>query len=283
MNKILHLLGEGFKNIWRHKMTALTAILSLFIALYIVGVIATAGNNTHKVLHYLRSKYKIEVFFSQDVSNEKAVGFIHKIKKIEGVRTATIIEKEDAVRIFKDQFGEDIEELLGYNPLPVSAVVNVNRNQRNFFNVEPIIKSVVDDYNNIYKLKRGINISYQNDGNEDYFINGIENRIEQIIANLLDNAISFSEDNKDVLVKVSKLKDNNIQINILDEGQGFKEKDTNKIFKRFYSNRPDKFGQHSGLGLNIVKNLVELHNATIRASNRPDRKGASMEIIFPKA
>ena len=142
MNKILHLLGEGIKNIWRHKMTALTAIFSLFIALYIVGVIATAGNNTHKVLHYLRSKYKIEVFFSQDVSNEKAVGFIHKIKKIEGVRTATIIEKEDAVRIFKDQFGEDIEELLGYNPLPVSAVVNVNRNQRNFFNVEPIIKEI---------------------------------------------------------------------------------------------------------------------------------------------
>ena len=149
--------------------------------------------------------------------------------------------------------------------------------------VEPIIKSVVDDYNNIYRLKRGIKISYKNDGNNNYFINGIENRIEQIIANLLDNAISFSEDNKDVLVKVSKLNDSNIQINILDEGQGFKEKDTNKIFKRFYSNRPDKFGQHSGLGLNIVKNLVELHNATIRASNRSDQKGASMEIIFPKA
>ena len=72
-------------------------------------------------------------------------------------------------------------------------------------------------------------------------------------------------------------------INILDEGQGFKEKDTNKIFQRFYSNRPDKFGQHSGLGLNIVKNLVDLHNATIKASNRTDQKGASMEIIFPKA
>ena len=150
-------------------------------------------------------------------------------------------------------------------------------------NIEPIIKSVVDDYNNIYKLKRGIKISYENDGKNKYLINGIENRIEQIIANLLDNAISFSEDNKDVIVKVSKLKDDNILVNILDEGQGFKEKDTNKIFKRFYSNRPDKFGQHSGLGLNIVKNLVELHNATIRASNRLDRKGASMEIIFPKA
>ena len=43
-----------------------------------------------------------------------------------------------------------------------------------------------------------------------------------------------------------------------------------------------KFGQHSGLGLNIVKNLVDLHNATIKATNRQDKKGASMEIEFPK-
>ena len=148
--------------------------------------------------------------------------------------------------------------------------------------IEPIIKSVVDDFNNIYTLKRGIKISYQNDGKSRYYINGIENRIEQIVANLLDNAISFSKDNSDVKVKVSKLNDNKVIIKILDEGQGFKEKDTNKIFKRFYSNRPDKFGQHSGLGLNIVKNLVDLHNATIKASNRSDQKGASMEIVFPK-
>ena len=81
---------------------------------------------------------------------------------------------------------------------------------------------------------------------------------------------------------MSKSIDKQVVINILDEGQGFKEIDTNKIFKRFYSNRPDKFGQHSGLGLNIVKNLVDLHNATIKASNRTDRMGANMEIIFPK-
>ena len=148
--------------------------------------------------------------------------------------------------------------------------------------IEPIIKSVVDDFNNIYKLKRGISISYENDGKGRYYINGIENRIEQIIANLLDNAISFSKDEGNVKVQVSKLSDNNVAISVLDQGQGFKEKDTNKIFNRFYSNRPDKFGQHSGLGLNIVKNLVDLHNATIKASNRMDQNGASMEIIFPK-
>ena len=148
--------------------------------------------------------------------------------------------------------------------------------------IEPIIKSVVDDFNNIYKLKRGINIFYKNDKNKKYLIYGIENRIEQIVANLLENAISFSDDNKEVTVAVSKTKENKVVIRVLDEGEGFKEKDTKKIFNRFYSNRPDKFGQHSGLGLNIVKNLVDLHNASIEASNRRDQKGASMEIIFPQ-
>ena len=148
--------------------------------------------------------------------------------------------------------------------------------------IEPIIKSVVDDFNNIYKLKRGIKISYENDKKNKYFVNGIENRIEQIIANLLDNSVSFSDNNKEVLVKVSKSNDKKVIINVLDEGEGFKEKDTKKIFNRFYSNRPDKFGQHSGLGLNIVKNLVDLHSATIIASNRTNQKGANIEIVFPK-
>src|SRR6056300_101848 len=126
----------------------------------------------------------------------------------------------------------------------------------------PIIKSVVDDYNNIYQAKKGINISFLNDGSKSYVISGIENRIEQIIANHLEKQIV---------------------INILDEGPGFKERDTSKIFQRFYSNRPDKFGQHSGLGLNIVKNLTDLHNASINALNRTDKRGANLEIIFSKA
>jgi len=147
----------------------------------------------------------------------------------------------------------------------------------------PIIQSVVDDYNNIYQAKNGIKISYKNDGNKSYIINGIENRIEQIIANLLDNSISFSKKNQNIEVKVTKNSNNQVIINIIDEGPGFKERDTTKIFKRFYSNRPDKFGQHSGLGLNIVKNLIELHKASITASNRLDKNGANLELVFPRA
>ena len=71
-----------------------------------------------------------------------------------------------------------------------------------------------------------------------------------------------------------------INLKVIDQGEGFKEKDTSKIFNRFYSNRPEKFGKHSGLGLNIVKNLVELHSGNISATNNKD-KGAKIEINFP--
>ena len=106
--------------------------------------------------------------------------------------------------------------------------------------------------------------------------------IEQIIANLLDNSVSFSDDNKKINILLNSDSDGYVKVNVIDEGRGFKELDTKKIFKRFYSNRPDKFGEHSGLGLNIVKNLVELHNGTIIAKNNKD-KGANVEIIFPSA
>jgi two-component system sensor histidine kinase ChvG len=145
-----------------------------------------------------------------------------------------------------------------------------------------IANSVVDDFNSIYNSKRGIEIELKTNNDKDYVILGIGNRIEQIIANLLDNSISFSKDNQTIDVVLSKDKDKNTLLKVIDKGEGFKENDTKKIFKRFYSNRPKIFGEHSGLGLNIVKNLVELHKGTIFASNNIDQKGAKIEITFPK-
>ena len=159
--------------------------------------------------------------------------------------------------------------------------VALSKEKMNKINLEPIIQSVVDDYNNIHKVKKDIDLKYENDGKKEYFINGIENRIEQIIANLLDNSISFSKKGSSIFINVSNTLENMVSVKILDEGEGFKEKDTSRIFNRFYSNRPDKFGEHSGLGLNIVKNLVDLHDGEIEASNRIDTIGAMIEIRFP--
>ena len=70
---------------------------------------------------------------------------------------------------------------------------------------------------------------------------------------------------------------------VIDEGIGFSEKNTDKIFNRFYSNRPEKFGEHSGLGLNIVKSIVEMHGGNVRALNRSDvESGAEIELELPK-
>ena len=67
-----------------------------------------------------------------------------------------------------------------------------------------------------------------------------------------------------------------------DEGPGFNEKNIHKVFNRFYTNRPEKFGEHSGLGLNIVKNIIELHGGSIVVSNQNgNKKGARIEVLLP--
>ena len=177
-----------------------------------------------------------------------------------------------------------IERLITDYSQMLKDEVALSKEKMKRINLKTIAQSVVDDFNNIYEAKRGIKIILNDLNNHDeYYINGIENRIEQIIANLLDNSISFSEDNKRILVEIFKDDKNGIILKVIDEGKGFKETNTKKIFDRFYSNRPDNFGEHSGLGLNIVKNLVELHGASVSAANNTARKGANIEIIFPKA
>ena len=176
-----------------------------------------------------------------------------------------------------------IERLITDYSQMLKDEVALSKEKMKKISLKLIAKSVVDDFNNIYERKRGIKIILSDNNElEEYNINGIENRIEQIIANLLDNSISFSSDNQKILVKISKDDSKKIILQVIDEGKGFKETNTKKIFDRFYSNRPDNFGEHSGLGLNIVKNLVDLHGATINATNNIEQKGANVEIAFPK-
>ena len=147
-----------------------------------------------------------------------------------------------------------------------------------------IIRNVTEDYKqNMTSLNKKIEIEVTNKKNEKkyFYILGIESRIEQVIANLLDNAISFSQSNSKILVEVNEIK-NDFLITFKDEGPGFSEKNIENIFKRFYSNRPKNFGKHSGLGLNIVKNIIELHKGKIKAVNRTDTTGAQIEVILPK-
>jgi len=191
-------------------------------------------------------------------------------------------EKEKLTKILTHDV-ERIERLITDYSQMLKDEVAITRESMKILDLKKITDSVVDDFNAIYNTKRGINIDLQfKNSGEKFNIKGIENRIEQVLANLLENSISFSKDNQNIVVKLSQKKDGKISLSVIDEGIGFKEKNTDKIFKRFYSNRPDKFGEHSGLGLNIVKNLVDLHGGQVIASNNVNKKGAKVEIIFPK-
>ena len=88
-------------------------------------------------------------------------------------------------------------------------------------NLKNILTSVVDDFNNIYNTKRGISVKLSANGSGNYKILGIENRIEQIIANLLDNSVSFSDDNKKINILLNSDSDGYVKVNVIDEGRGF--------------------------------------------------------------
>ena len=214
---------------------------------------------------------------------------VHEIRNpLASLKSASEIISETENKTLRDKLiniishdVERIERLVTDYSQMLKDEAAISSEQMKELDLKLITRSVVDDYNGVYNSKRGISVKLNTNGSKDYKILGIENRVEQIIANLLDNSISFSNDNQEIEVELEKAKNGSINLNVIDQGEGFKETDTNKIFNRFYSNRPEKFGEHSGLGLNIVKNLVELHNGQIRASNNDD-KGAKIEITFPK-
>ncbi|MFQ6611590.1 MAG: cell division protein FtsX, partial [Fidelibacterota bacterium] len=115
---------------------------SVFLSLLLVGSLIIVSQNTHKIIEYFRSKYKIEVFFTDAATQDRAENLVAEFRTIPGVRSTTLITKKDALRIFESQFGENILDLLGYNPLPISCVINVAKNKDNILMVDPIIDQI---------------------------------------------------------------------------------------------------------------------------------------------
>jgi len=114
---------------------------------------------------------------------------------------------------------------------------------------------------------------------------GQDGRIVQVLDNLLSNAVSFSPKGAEIIFDLS-IKDSPAQavLQILDEGPGIPENRLETVFHRFYSERPkgESFGDHSGLGLSIAKQIIEGHGGCLVASNR-DTGGACFTLTLPLA
>ena len=198
-------------------------------------------------------------------------------------KTTEKLEGEKLLKIINHDV-ERIERLITDYSQMLKDEASLSREKMSKINLIEIINNVTEDFKQDLKNQNKnieISIIKKINNKNGYFILGIENRIEQVIANLLDNSISFSESDHKIEIEVEETS-SNLVMSIKDEGPGFSETSPEKIFKRFYSNRPKSFGKHSGLGLNIVKNIVELHKGTIAASNRLNKKGAQVEVLLPK-
>jgi two-component system, OmpR family, sensor histidine kinase ChvG len=122
---------------------------------------------------------------------------------------------------------------------------------------------------NIVLNVEGCNSSVQFAKSKDYIVSGHDSRLSQVIVNLLENSISFSPKGGSIYISVRRLrKTNEIEIRVEDEGPGISEENLEKIFYRFYTDRPEVFGQNSGLGLNISQQIVHAHKGVIWAENR---------------
>lgn len=108
-------------------------------------------------------------------------------------------------------------------------------------------------------------------------VSGLESRLGQVVQNLLSNAVSFSK-HGDTITITARRRGDRVILTIDDEGPGIVNEQFEKIFDRFFTERPDieNFGSNSGLGLSISKQIVEAHRGTIMAENRKNRAG---EII----
>ena len=118
---------------------------------------------------------------------------------------------------------ERIERLITDYSQMLKDEVAISSEKMKKLDLRAITKSVVDDFNGIYNSKRGISINLKTNGSKELLILGIENRIEQIIANLLENSISFSKDNQNINVEINKEKNGIINLKVIDQGEGFKE------------------------------------------------------------
>lgn len=127
-------------------------------------------------------------------------------------------------------------------------------------------------------------------GRDAFLVLGHDSRLSQVFNNLIDNARSFSPPDQPVRVTLRRRK-SDVEVLVEDNGPGIEPHALDRIFERFYTDRPEQgFGQNSGLGLSISRQIVEAHRGTIRAENQlgppdetgePRRLGARFIIRLP--
>lgn len=151
---------------------------------------------------------------------------------------------------------------------------------KRYFSINQLIKDTINELSGITKRKN-INLSFETEIQDVSVVFADAERIKQVLINLIDNSSKYTLENGNIII-TTKQGDKCIHITVKDTGLGIPKEDLPRIFERFY--RVDKTRSRdmggSGLGLSIVKHILELHNSQVKVESEPG-KGTKFEFNLP--
>jgi len=224
--------------------------------------------------------------FAADVAHEiknpltslrSAVETAARLKDPEQQRKLMTIIQEDVIRL--DRLISDISDASRLD-------AELSRTQFGTVDMSAMLSTLADMHNNHKENSPRVKLVSTDEDDQSLLVSGMDGRLAQVFQNLLSNAISFSPENGQILMTLFR-EGSRVGVFIDDDGPGIPDGLEQKIFDRFYSERPEaeKFGTHSGLGLNISKQIVTAHEGEIVASNRRNLDGevigARFTVILP--
>ena len=142
IDQFAFLISEGFKSFYRNKLASFLCVITIFINFSILGSLFVVGYNTNSLVDFFRSKYTFEIFLVDDIEEKTYIDFVNQLNSNKIIANTELIDKQKSAIIFKEEFGEDVVEMLGYNPLPISVKVFINEEDFDFSKVDLLIKSL---------------------------------------------------------------------------------------------------------------------------------------------
>ena len=138
INKVIYLIQEGFKTIYRSFIPSVISSLTIGISLLVLSLSYYLYINLESFTSDFKNEYKIEVFFDDDLSQETSLNIFNAILFIDGIEDGVFIDKDAAANIFKDEFNEEVTKIIGQNPLPMGGIFGISSDYRSYNSMSEI-------------------------------------------------------------------------------------------------------------------------------------------------
>jgi len=139
---ILFHLSEGAKNLTKARLASILSLISIMLTIILLGLFIILALNLNAWIGSFREQIELEVFVQPGASDKQIENISAKLKEIDGIKDIQFISKENAAKRFKEEFGQDIYDVLDFNPLPPSFIIFPQDSARNAKSIEKITADI---------------------------------------------------------------------------------------------------------------------------------------------